>query len=399
MGNPEPDPDDRREPTPLERLASFRFAYLAIFACLAAYVFSVEGFERAMAAHFRTAVAEAVAVDPADGSVPEQIQGRMDALLHGSPWIRLGVRVRPVVLGADGTLLYAGGGVLPATQAEGRDGQKLLPALADVAVSVPHNTLAANGILVAYAAALVTLLYGYTRRWTRRELERLAEIQRGRDASLERAAHIEEELDVVRSRLARLEPEKETEIRALEGERSELLARLSALEAREEALRASSSKARELEDEHRALEELLDEAVRDVERRDDEIRALQKQVKRAGRDRGRDADLLGRRLRTLYKNLEVDDRALDDLAALGDESLRLKAEEALKRLSDETDSAAVRRKVGGLPPQLSIFELGFAGKGRIYYTRGRSRRFRVLLVGAKNSQKTDLEYLSRLPRG
>jgi hypothetical protein len=54
--------------------------------------------------------------------------------------------------------------------------------------------------------------------------------------------------------------------------------------------------------------------------------------------------------------------------------------------------------VGGLPPQLSIFELGFAGKGRIYYTRGRSRRFRVLLVGAKNSQKTDLEYLSRLPR-
>jgi len=25
------------------------------------------------------------------------------------------------------------------------------------------------------------------------------------------------------------------------------------------------------------------------------------------------------------------------------------------------------------------------------------RRFRVLLIGAKNSQKTDLEYLSRLP--
>jgi hypothetical protein len=42
--------------------------------------------------------------------------------------------------------------------------------------------------------------------------------------------------------------------------------------------------------------------------------------------------------------------------------------------------------------------LGFAGKGRIYYTVGRQRRFRVLAVGAKNSQKTDLEYLSRLPR-
>ena len=59
--------------------------------------------------------------------------------------------------------------------------------------------------------------------------------------------------------------------------------------------------------------------------------------------------------------------------------------------------ASIRRKVGGLPPQLSIYELGFAGKGRIYYTRGRNLRYRLLLIGAKNSQKTDLEYLSRLP--
>ena len=76
--------------------------------------------------------------------------------------------------------------------------------------------------------------------------------------------------------------------------------------------------------------------------------------------------------------------------------MRLRAEEALKRLTDESESAAIRRKVGGLPPQLSIFELGFAGKGRIYYTRGAPGTYRVLCVGAKNTQKPDLEYLSRL---
>ena len=81
-----------------------------------------------------------------------------------------------------------------------------------------------------------------------------------------------------------------------------------------------------------------------------------------------------------------------------DETMKLKAEENLQRLSDDDDNAASRRKVGGLPPHLSIFELGFAGKGRIYYTRGRQRRFRALLIGAKNTQKTDLEYLSRLPK-
>jgi hypothetical protein len=93
----------------------------------------------------------------------------------------------------------------------------------------------------------------------------------------------------------------------------------------------------------------------------------------------------------------MDDRAVNDMVGLRDEVMKLKAEEAIKRLADESDNAAVRRKVGGLPPQLSIFEMGFAGKGRIYYTRGTQQRFRILAIGAKNSQKTDLEYLSRLP--
>ena len=45
---------------------------------------------------------------------------------------------------------------------------------------------------------------------------------------------------------------------------------------------------------------------------------------------------------------------------------------------------------------LSIFELGFAGKGRIYYGRAARSGYRVLAIGAKNSQQKDLEYLSRL---
>jgi hypothetical protein len=141
--------------------------------------------------------------------------------------------------------------------------------------------------------------------------------------------------------------------------------------------------------------------VRDVSKRDDEIAQLEQRLKRAAKEspsgaRAREGEHLARRLRTLYKNLEIDDRAIDDLVALRDLEMQLKAEEALKRLSDEPDTAAVRRKVGGLPPQLSIFELGFAGKGRIYYQKGDVRRFRILTVGAKNSQKQDLEYLSRL---
>ena len=84
------------------------------------------------------------------------------------------------------------------------------------------------------------------------------------------------------------------------------------------------------------------------------------------------------------------------MAALGDDSLRLRAEEAIKRLDSELGNVAVRRKVGGLPPGLAIFELGFAGKGRIYFCRGRQRPHRILAIGGKASQKADLEYLSRV---
>ena len=157
-----------------------------------------------------------------------------------------------------------------------------------------------------------------------------------------------------------------------------------------------------LRTEHEALEGLLDETLGDLSQRDEEVRELHRQLKRQNKTvaaEGRQADQRSRRLGTLYKNIEIDDNAVKDLIALRDESLKLKAEEALKHLSDESDQVAVRRKVGGLPPFLSILELGYAGKGRVYYTKGAARRFRILRVGTKASQKPDIEYLSRLPRG
>ena len=114
--------------------------------------------------------------------------------------------------------------------------------------------------------------------------------------------------------------------------------------------------------------------------------------------KSREADQLSKRLRTLYPQVEFTEKAVDDLIQLRDETMKLKAEEAIKRLSDEAENVSIRRKVGGLPSHLSIFELGFAGKGRIYYSRGRQQRFLLLTIGAKNTQKVDLEYLSRLPK-
>jgi hypothetical protein len=397
------------ERSPLERLASFRFTYLSIFIFLAAYALTMEGFEGLMNQHFEAALQAAAELDPAEGPVIPRLQEGIDGVLRNSRWIRVGgVRVQVIAVGADGqTLLYAGVRPVALSAAIGElPDAVLLPVATDIGVTVPLSSVAANAILVVYASLLVTILFVYTRTLTRREEIRLGKVTTARDAVAGRAREIETELETVRARLARIEPEQEVsaeEIRALEEERSRLTAKLAELEQREERLRSRSSRIQGLEEERRTLEEFLDEAVRELGQKDDEIQSLERRMKKArtssrARESGREAEALARRLRTLYKNLEFDDRAVADLVRYGDEALKLKAEEALKRLSDEAVNVAIRRKVGGLPPHLSIFELGFAGKGRAYYTKGRSRRHRILAMGAKNTQKTDLEYLSRLPR-
>jgi len=387
--------------------ADFQLIYLyAIFAFVLLTVTTVRVTERLLLWHFQRTVAEAVRVDPFVGPLATQLQERIDNAVPRSPWVRWGgVRVSVWVMAADGlTPLYVGGRSVVSESASGLAAARLLPATPDVTVNLPYNAVLSNGILIAYASGLLWALFTYTRAASRREAERIAAAVAARDATAARAVQIEHELLEVQQRLSEVEPAEEfqqEEIRELQAERSTLQHKLAAVEHREQELRAQAVKSVELEGERRTLEEMLDEALGDVSRREEEIRALEARLKRAAKEpptggRAREADHLGRRLRTLYKSLEIDDRAIEDLVELRDEAMKLKAEEAIKRLSDEPDTAAIRRKVGGLPPHLAIFELGFAGKGRIYYQRGEVRRYRILTIGAKNSQKTDLEYLSRL---
>jgi hypothetical protein len=393
----------------LDRLYSFRVTYVAIFLFLLLYVFSVKGAEQLLQSHFEDIVADSVRITDLSIPVTAQIQSRIDRRVAQSRWVRLGgVVANVIVLAADGqTWIYVGGRtVQPPASLDpteiAREAARLLPASDQVKISVPHNALLANAILVTYAALLLSVLFVYNRAIGRDEARRLASAVASRDETLLRAESIERELALVRQRLTEVEPserEQAEEIRALQAERKTLHAKLAELAAREQELRLTAARAVELDQERQALEDLLDEAGGELSSKDDEIRQLGKSLKRAAQSAGtrsREGDLLKRRLETLYKTLEIDSRAISDIVALKDDAMQLKAEESLKRLADDAENVAVRRKVGGLPPHLSVFELGFAGKGRIYYCRGRQRRFRVLTIGAKNTQKTDLEYLRKL---
>ena len=90
----------------------------------------------------------------------------------------------------------------------------------------------------------------------------------------------------MRARLSEVEPESELqaeEIGALQRERAELQARLARLEVREAELRSGSARAQKLEEERRALEELLDEATRDLSAKQSELSDLRSQTRRASK--------------------------------------------------------------------------------------------------------------------
>lgn len=392
-----------------ERLYSFRVYYVAIFVFLLLYLFTIGAIENALDAHFQTVVDQAIVVTDLDRPISAQIDDALRSHVDASGWVRWGgVEVTTLVLASDRlTWLYVDGHEIP--QPEGldptdvlRQAVDLLPAQADVSATLPHNALFANAVLIFYAAVLLQFLYLYTRASQRRDSARLEEALAARDATATRTAQITSELEALRARLQQVEPaerEHGEEIRALQRERVSLQSQLERLAAREEELRGTAAQAVELSQEVSALEDLLEEAGADLAHKNEAIRDLEQNLKKVARGGGgggkRSTEQIARRLRTLYKGLEIDDRAIDDMIALRDEVMQLKAEEKLKRLEQEADNVAVRRKVGGLPDQLSVFELGFAGKGRIYYTRGNAQRFRILAIGAKNSQDADLDYLRR----
>jgi len=398
------------------RFRAFAVFSIGLFVLLVAYFMSVRFLEAALDREIQARVDRAIVVTNFDLPLIQQMKVRINSAVRDSKWVSFGgLRVTTLVLAQDGiTWLYVDGhggrispeGLAPVDMlAEWMD---YLPATAEVTVTLPHGALLSNGILITLTAVLLQFVYLANRRQSGKESQRLNEALQIRDRAAQRTEEIESELAETRSRLSEIEPierEHSEEIDALQSERESLQQKLSNLAAREESLRGRAERAVDLAQEVRALEDLLEEATDDLDSKDGEIGQLEQRLKRAFKSsdkaanaRTKAAELIAKRFRTLYKTIEVDDRAINDITSLGDESLRLKAEESLKRLAEEADNVAVRRKVGGLPAHVQVYELGFAGKGRIYYTRGKSRRFRILLVGAKNTQPTDLDYLSRLPK-
>jgi len=381
------------------RFFSIKILALCILLPPLLYLLTVFVLEKQLQERYARGIEEVCTGDPQpllDGSVRlrDAVRENVEAYLRSSALIRYGVSARVQVSTRGGTVLY------PAPFEDGADVQSLANPMrvaqdnftllseglvVQVEARLEHNRLLSNGILGVYVlAALLVLMWHYRaadRHIRREEAERRQEIER----------------------LNRLEAANTARLSGLQREREGLLAEFDALKS---AMQDERTHAERNEDdligEIEALEKKLADNLELQTIQQKEILALkealagfEKEQRREDKTRLKGEEVIRKRFATLYKNLTVNDRALEGLADLNEE-LRLKAEEVIHQLNANPDLVPIKRKVFGKKNRQTVLEVVFAYKGRLYFRKGQDRRVEVLAVGTKNTQERELEFLANL---
>ena len=363
------------------------------------YLATVAALEQQIQSRFTRAIEDASTGDPQpllEGSVRlrDALRANVDAFLRSSSLVRWGVSARVSVTTRAGAALYpvpydddpeASAPVNPTQIA--RENFALLSEglVVQVDVSLEHNRLLSNAILGLYVgAALAVLLLHYRsagRRTRGDEAERREEVERLQQlqqATGERLAELQGQREALKQELGRLQSSMSDERSRAERNEDDLIAEVESLEKRLE--------------ENRQLQDIQQQEILALK---DSLAGHEKEQRREDKSRQKAEAALRKRFATLYKNISVNDRAIEGLAELNDD-LRLKGEEVVHQLNSNPDLVAVKRKVFGKKNRETVLEVVFAYKGRLYFRRGADRRVEVLAVGTKNSQERELEFLANL---
>lgn len=255
----------------------------------------------------------------------------------------------------------------------------------EVDTSLGYHTPLSIFILAVYMTVSLLMLY---RRY-RQGLRHQTEYERRKQAEIES--------------LTRLRDDHAGQLTSLEDERARLVGEMERLREaveseKEKALRSED----EMVDEIISLEEKIaenlahqDEQKAELAALRDQLRQFEKEKEKSAKQRAKEANLVQKRFKTLYKNLAIHDRAVDGFTELPEE-MKIKGEEIIHLLNEKPDQVNVKRKVFNKKGKETILEVLFAYKGRLYYRNTGDGRIEVLAVGTKNSQNKDLEFLNKI---
>ncbi|MDY0223616.1 MAG: hypothetical protein RBR67_21020 [Desulfobacterium sp.] len=150
-----------------------------------------------------------------------------------------------------------------------------------------------------------------------------------------------------------------------------------------------------------SLEKKIEENIKLQQEKELEIAQLKDEVQKKERRKGTHSrrhsfELSQKRFTVLYKNLDFTRRALTGILELSDE-MQIKAEELVHLLNEDMSKVIVKRKVfAGKKNKNPSFEVLFGYNGRLYFRTNKRNRCEILLVGTKNSQAKDMDFLHNL---
>lgn len=378
---------------------SFKIIIICILMPPVLYTATVSGLEKYFTSRYDRAVhnvylSEMNAILNGTETLSDAINESISRYIQNNQFISLGVKLDVTVATSKGNILYPP--VFQRDQDTGLRQDQMEIAqknfkmiengltLETEAVIEPFSPLS-GGILLFYILIFGSALYGRYR----------MALGKTRREDREKAEELE--------RLHALELEYASRVNKLDSERQNLLDEYTRLQQSLDAQKLEAERNEEdMFDEIDQLEHRLSENLSQQEQQQDEISRLKEQLAELekirhnmDRQREKEAERLGKRFKTLYKQVEMNDRALHGIAELTEE-MALKAEEIIHQLNNDPSAVPIKRKVFHKKGKNTVFEVVFSYNGRLYYSKNSANYINVLAVGTKNTQNRDLSFLDRL---
>jgi hypothetical protein len=244
----------------------------------------------------------------------------------------------------------------------------------NVGVKISHYSFLAISLLLFYILLFLTGLVGYFQKVSRR-----LQIQE---------ANKNEEL----ARLQELENIRLKEIDSLSVERNLLITEYEELQVNYDKEKSQAEKTEEdLFDEI----EILENKLQEIENLKIKIQELEKRQNHLKKQKDKAIEKLEKRFKTLYKNIEISNKALTSFLEMPEE-MSLKAEELILQLNIDASVVPVKRKVFSKKGKITSFEVVFAYNGRLYFRKSKKNHIEILTIGSKNTQQKDLKYIDNL---
>nr|NJM01621.1 hypothetical protein [Desulfobacula sp.] len=188
----------------------------------------------------------------------------------------------------------------------------------------------------------------------------------------------------------------------LKKERQGLFENIKALNSKyQEDRRKASVNEEEMFQEIISLEEKFNTFIEFKQIKEREIEELKSKIqtyerRKTPKIRRTEFDFVLKRFSVLYKNIEINRKALSGFLNL-DEEHQIKVEELIHMLDSDPDKVIIKRKVfSGKKNRTSCFEVLFSYNGRLYFTKNENNRIEILVIGNKNTQNKDMEFIHNL---